>query len=313
MGKQPRTKRAEQLLLIAIIIAVPLGQTLADAFVGAPSAPSPGPMETPSVLPFAINWAGFSSMRYQQIYNASLFTNVGSDFIYITTLTFHFQLTPVYGRGAAPWTVTNIQINLSTCTNGADGLNPVFANNVGSDNTVVFGPKSHTFSGGLSGDTQVIPFDRPFHYKPPLGDLLVDIRVFNASGPVNYNFAVPSFDAYASPTDEVSRVWATNVTALSANGSDTTGLLTAIQFSPIPALRIYTSFFGTSTNWVAIEWPTQPTVFVLESSSLSGGSVSWQLLTNAGSGPSAFFQRYYFPVDSTTNSRFYRLVWPSGQ
>lgn len=90
------------------------------------------------------------SSRYQQVYANSAFSSiVGPELI--TEILFR----PDAQFGAAfSSTIPNIIINLSTTQFGPDGLNPVFANNVGSNNTVVYsGPLtlSSSFTGPPGG------------------------------------------------------------------------------------------------------------------------------------------------------------------
>jgi hypothetical protein len=279
----------------------------ADAFIVAPTPGAVGgPTDTASFLPFLIKQitvSPFSSMRYQQVYDASVFTNVDPNLIYITTLTFFLD---DFGKGAFPWTVTNMQINLSTTPRLADNLSTNFAENVGADDMIVFGPSRHDFPLSSLHERLPILLDRPFRYNPALGDLLLDVRVFNGSGLIDMNN--PELNAYNSPMDESSRVWATNVADAVASGSDTTGLDTVIQFSAIPSLVIYTTGTNnTPTNYVVIDWPSQPSVFRLQHSEKLGTDAIWQTVTNATA------PRYFFPVESAGAAAFYRLVWEEGQ
>ncbi|HEV2392534.1 MAG TPA: hypothetical protein VG146_09245 [Verrucomicrobiae bacterium] len=257
---------------------------------------------------------GLRSMRYQQVYNASLFTNLGSEFIYVTTIWFSLSPNGIGSQPSAdPWTITNMQINLSTTSRSADGLSAILSDNVGTDDMVVLGPTNYNFPGGFPGDRQVIFLSTPFRYNPAIGNLLVDVRIFNGAGPLDTHNPAPSFTAYDSPSDEISRVWSTNVASTVADGIDTVGLLSLIQLDPIPSLNAYTSFFGTPTNYIAIEWPTQPTVFVLQSTHDMFNPSGWQDVNTSGVFSNEFFQRYYFPAQSAGSGQFYRLVWPGGQ
>ncbi len=291
--------------MATVFVAMTALRVLGDSFV---SAPHLGPTDAGSFYPFLIKETVTSggsntpSMRYQQVYDRSVFTNVDPRFIYVSTVTFF-----MYGtNGVFGWTVPSMQINLSTTPRSADNLSRVFSENVGADDTIVFGPRGFSFPGLYR---QFISFDRPFTYNPQSGNLLLDVRIFDGSGPPPPTGGPPSMTSYNSPTDEVARVWATNVTAVSADGSDTIGLLTLLQLSPIPSLKIYTSFFGTSTNFFAIEWPTQPTVFVLQRSFQLGSGANWETISTGD--PSASFQRYYFPADTAGPRSFFRLTWPS--
>jgi hypothetical protein len=240
------------------------------------------------------------SMRYQQVCSASLFTNVDPALVYVTTLT----CGPSPNHGLA-WTVPRMQINLSTTSNKVDGLSLVFQENVGADDLVVFGPAAWHF-----GLPFTVPLARPFHYDPTKGNLLMDVRIFEV-GPPDSGNAAATLWAYDSPTDEVSRVWATNVTATAADGADTVGLFTIFQLSPVPSLSIQ-AYLDRGTNFIMIQWPTQPTVFTFQRSTRLGAGASWQPVTDAPSYSNAVYQRYWFPASSTRGNAFYRLIWPSG-
>ena len=285
-----------------------MGRT--DVFIIAPTptGPLPGPSYVATFFPFFLQQIQLTSMRYQQVYSASVFSNVPPECLYVTTLTF-FQ--DINQQGTTKLTITNMQVNLSTTQRPSDGLSSNFEENVGPDDTVVFGAGPHEFDDTANPGRFPIFLDRPFRYNAASGNLLVDVRILNGAGPVAHNF--PALSAFNSSTDEVSRVWATNVAFATATGADTTGLDTVIQFSPVPSLRIYSSTFNTPTNYIAVEWATQPTVFVLQQSTLLGNKGSWQTITNNTGGPSASFQRYFLPVESTGPAAFYRLVWESGQ
>lgn len=294
-----------------LLIVTSITRSGADAFVVGPMPPPgpiPRPTETGTGLPFLA-----SQMRYQQVYNASLFTNVDTNLIYVTTLTFPFNLT-LPNTMWWWWTISKMQIDLSTTTNAADGLNPIFQDNVGLDDTIVFGPTNHTFQGGV-GQALFVPLDRPFRYSPARGNLLVDIRTSGESLPPYES--TPTLDAFNSPTDEVSRVWATNVMAVVADAMDTTGLLTAIQFSPIPSLRAEFRPHpcdGCPTNVIQISWPSQPSVFQLQRADRLGSNTVWMPVTNQVSGsPQMGGWFIWVPLSSAGFAGFYRLIWPSGQ
>jgi len=157
-------------------------------------------------------------------------------------------------------------------------------------------------------------FDRPFLYNPAHGNLLFDVRLLNATG----TFFSPGQGcicllAVDTPTDEVSRVWATNVTAATATGADTIGLFSAFQFSAVPSLQIEVrSVFG--TNRPVLSWPAQPSVFVPQTSAQLGDNAEWHTITNGILGsPEGPDRTIYLPTPSVGTSGFFRLLWESGQ
>ena len=300
---------------LCVIVAATLCRLCcADTLVLGPTPPpgnAGGPTETESTLPFALMPFGSSqtprSMRYQQVYNSSLFVNVPTNMIWVTTLTFSFSVASITNEhGPNPWTVTNMQINLSTTPKGADNLSPTFSDNLGSDDAVVFGPASFSFPYAFVEHT-TIPLDKPFPYNPALGNLLMDVRILTGSGPPFMQTPAPAFDAFNSSTDEVSRVYALDVAASVATETDTVGLLTLIQLSPIPSLSIYRSDFGSTTNYILVQWPTEPNGFILQHSSDVGPGAAWQAVDN----PNAGIHIYYFPTETSGARDFFRLILPS--
>ncbi|HEV2209970.1 MAG TPA: hypothetical protein VG167_14410 [Verrucomicrobiae bacterium] len=290
------------LLLFALLTAVMecCQWCRAESFV---LAPTPGTTYLSNALPFLVKDSGYPSLRYQQVYNSSLFTNVDPACIYVTTMTFYLDF---YGQGAQYWVVTNMQISLSTTSNRADHLSPVFSENVGADDTVVFGPGSFYFPGGSAGDSQEVPFTRPFRYDPTHGNLLLDVRIFVSIGAFDSRY--PTFEAYSSTTDQCSRVWAPAVNSLMATNLDSIGLFTTIQLSPIPSLTAqFFPAYGSLSNITQITWPPQPSVFRLQRSDRLGLGANWRFVTNGISGS----------LITVTNSSagtagFYRLIWTNG-
>jgi hypothetical protein len=254
-------------------------------------------------------------MRYQQVYNRSLFTNLDQSLIYVTSLGFY---TAPGTMPVCPWTVASMQVNLSTTQAAADGLNTNFAANLGNDDTIVFGPRSHDFRGGFPNgpNPELVLFERPFRYNPGSGNLLVDVRIIQGADPPQAPCSSPPLWAYNSATDECSRVWADDVNATSADprSADTIALETTLQFNPIPSLQSFT-FTNAGTNYIEIDWPTVPPTFRLEQSSLGGSNLIWGPPTNIGGifVSNLVNQSYFFPANSAGNGALYRLLWQGGQ
>src|SRR5438045_1421790 len=61
--------------------------------VSAPSGSWSGPTVTSTIYPFFTEqgtiYTNFSTMRYQQVYNRSLFTNLATNLIYVTSIAFY--------------------------------------------------------------------------------------------------------------------------------------------------------------------------------------------------------------------------------
>jgi hypothetical protein len=128
-----------------------------------------------------------SSIRYQQLIGKQQF---GSGTIIINQIA--FRAYP--GTGPLNLTIANLTVNLSTSPlypnreYGAPLMSTTFANNIGSDNTLVFSGPKNVSSPGCAGPSPcpfdvVIPLSTPFVYNPAAGTLLVDIQAtgFNAT------------------------------------------------------------------------------------------------------------------------------------
>ncbi|MBI5387580.1 MAG: immunoglobulin domain-containing protein [Verrucomicrobia bacterium] len=121
------------------------------------------------------------SIRLQEVYSAAQFPPQP---ILITEL--RFRPSAAYGQPFSE-TISNLQINLSTTLVQPDGLSATFANNPGTNDTVVFAGSISLSSaclgpaGGPKEFDIVIPLMVPFLYDPSAGNLLVDFRNFSGS------------------------------------------------------------------------------------------------------------------------------------
>jgi hypothetical protein len=172
--------------------------------------------------------------RNQQVYAASEFAFL-SEAALITKISFRPD-------GNSPQLsfstrIRDIQIALSTTNAAVDRLSPTFANNIGSDETIVYKGElllSSAFTS-LEGGTKAfdisINLQKPFLYDPKLGNLLLDVR--NFSGP--FGFRIPAFDAHDEVGDSVSRQFTSDVNSPEGinNFSNTYGLVTQFTTTPI--------------------------------------------------------------------------------
>ncbi len=178
------------------------------------------------VFPFDLGEALLPSMRYQQVYASSDFATRMPLGGYISAIRFDIA-TDQNGGHPFVGTLPNLQINLSTTTMAIDGLSTVFAQNVGADDSMVFGPSSITLSdGGFGGADIIIRFGTPFFYDPSAGNLLMDVRNFGGG-------STSPFNANDSPGDTVSSIWALSV-GDTAGRLQTTGLITVFEVTPVP-------------------------------------------------------------------------------
>ena len=168
-----------------------------------------------------------SSIRYQQVYGASDFANVGSP-MRITDLIFD----PYHSGGLSGASISNIQVNLSTTAATPDSLSPVFMSNVGGNDRVVYSGPLFIFVDPAYGFRFHIGLTTPFIYDPAQGNLLLDVRNFQPlpSYPPGYTF----MGAVDGANDTVSSVYAFDVSAASASVNATWGLKTTFTVEQIP-------------------------------------------------------------------------------
>ena len=257
-----------------------------------------------SRFPFAY----LGPVRYQQVYEASQFSLVHTGGAYLTRIFFRRDC-----ASSNNWIVTNLQVNLSTTLKTADHLSAVFAENIGDDETVVFGPRNYIPPGGNSSSCpapqtfatgQELNLDIAFYYDPARGSLLMDLRQSN----ISWKLADPPLDtsrldAETVLGDSISRVVAFSLTSSAAEMVDTTGLVTGFQFDPIPSLTN-----SLTTNGVVITWPTLPNTFVFQWSDRLGVNTVWQTYTNEIGG-GGLYRMVTIPFQSLKSAEFFRLAW----
>jgi hypothetical protein len=183
-------------------------------------------------LPFNNSQFGTSSVRYQQVFDASQFAAFGGPQV-ITQIAFR----PDAIKGSAFATIIpNIQIDLSTTSATPFTLSSTFAFNVGADDvTVLNGPLalSSAFTGPAAGPKDfdiVINLPTPFVYDPANGNLLLDVRNFSAA-------TTTQFDATTDPS--IGRAF--TITGNGVNdptGNTTGGYGLVTRFSFAPALNV---------------------------------------------------------------------------
>ena len=257
-----------------------------------------------SRLPFAY----LGPVRYQQVFDASDFGTLPPGGAYLTRIFLQVNC-PSCNCG---WLVTNLQVTVSTTSKAPDGLSPIFSENVGSDETIVFGPRNYNPPGGGSCATflhgQEINVDTPFFYNPALGNLLIETRHENISWqfqPMNPNndFTKWLLDAETVVGDSVSRIAAFSLTTNMAEVVETTGLVVLFQFDPIPSLTN-----SVSSNEVVVTWPALPDTFSLQWAPRVGTNASWQLYTNPIV-EGGLYNMISIPKQELAASMYFRLAW----
>ncbi len=186
----------------------------------------------------------YSSMRYQQVFDASEFSSLAAPFL-ITQIRFR----PDAQWGLSFSTTIEIQMNLATQSAEPDGLSEKFAENIGEDDKVVLPRDSLMLSSANTGEPKdfdiIINFSESFLYDPNEGkNLLLDVRNYTAT-------SIHSLDAHNSAVDSISRRWG-YVYGLEGTSGDTIGLVVQFvgEYTEIPPVadagpdRI---FFGEGT------------------------------------------------------------------
>jgi hypothetical protein len=170
-----------------------------------------------------------TGVRFQQVYAASAFEFEAPG--WIRGLAFRVDGSP--GGGGMPFfgkTLPNVQINLSTTLRQPDSLTPVFADNVGFNDTIVrSGPLSIQGSITSPGPNSFdigIPLTTPFFYNPAQGNLLLEVRNFMGT-------STSPFDAVNTSGDSVSTLFASGADSTFGNVS-TIGLVTWFTIDPVP-------------------------------------------------------------------------------
>ena len=192
---------------------------------------------------FPFTYSG--SAHYQQVYDASQFSALGTNGGSINYIGFRYH----GNYNTAAMTYNSMVVRLSTTVKPVDNLSSIFAENLGGDTGVVFSGRYVLGVTPPPADHQLHPwpfpmfvtFNTPFHYNPQNGNLLLDIQwsyasLYGGTGP-------PDHDSVQTTGDSVSRLYAENIyeTYIPTNGTaNTYGLVTMFGISPgvPPVVRI---------------------------------------------------------------------------
>lgn len=131
----------------------------------------------------------------------------------------------------------------------------------------------------------------------------MEVRV--GPGHVLNNAGQFAHDGANVPADSISRVYAPSLDATTATQVDTTGIITAFQFNPVPSLGI-----SLTSNNVVISWPRQPKNFLLQWTVKVEGNSNWRFYTNQIGG-NFLYNIVGIPRDSLDQRRFFRLLCSS--
>jgi hypothetical protein len=186
--------------------------------------------------------------RFQQVYDASALSALspgGGGWIRQIL----FRIDPSLGH---PFIATagSIQLNISTTHRSVDGLSQIFAENIGADETVLFGPSSIYLSGDSYGALFDFP-NLPYYYSPANGNLLLDFRV-NAGFPNPPQQGVAVIDAFNIPGDTVSSLYSSDVASPTGQASSV-GLATYLIFFQVPEPTTF-ALLATALGVLALGW-----------------------------------------------------------
>jgi len=255
-----------------------------------------------STIPFS---GGSNTVRFQQIYDAADFVEEGGSRPFLIQL-IAFREDAGRQEGFSS-DFPDFQINLSTTSRAVDGLSPIFADNVGSDDRAVVARGSfHIGVSSGGGFSAVIGLAAaPFYYDPSQGNLLLDIRNFGGG---RTGWGYPPFigpahvDASNVNGDRVSSVSANSVNALLGTTS-TLGLVTMFLINPVPKVTV-----SLQSNNLLFHWFNQPGGFMLQQSAMMDPGAAWQpvggIVTTNGA-----YKGVTLPLNTNAVARFFRLVW----
>jgi hypothetical protein len=180
--------------------------------------------------PFCIEYEGYSSERFQQVYDASQFSAQAPNGGLINRILFRVDADV---KGVSE-DIQRIEISLSTSARSSTSLSPLFSENIGPDNSIIFPADRLLFQAGTTGGrprpfTLEIPMNHPFFYDPKLGNLLLDIKVILPA----IMTGIRSTGMDAAHNNSMATVFAPSVTATSGQVFNF-GLVTLFVMTPVP-------------------------------------------------------------------------------
>lgn len=262
----------------------------------------------PAIYP--LNEIAFSlgAIRYQQVYDASVFHSLPPGGAWILNVLFREDCSNTRGGNSAR---TNIEIFLSTTVRSPDGLSAVFSENAGFDAMKFVGPTNRAFEGSLnscqfrpSAGWDTLFVGTPFFYNPAKGNLLLELRSPGALEAQPRGHVI--LDA-VDGVDGSSRVYGTSLTEPEAEFADTLGLATQFTFMVNPKL---VASFG--TNELVVKWPASPYPFRLQTAS-SIDRADWKDFEGVIQILDGGLKTISIPVQNLKVRQYFRLFWNSPQ
>ena len=148
--------------------------------------------------------AGPAPVRWLQIHDASQFGALSGPSLLTQ---FAYRPDRILGQsGPRAWI---LRLHASTTRRSVAGISTTFADNLGTNTTLVFDGTVNVRTGNLPGPGNtrqfdyVVPFTTPFLYDPAAGNLVLDLQI-EENGPQ----APATFDTVLSPDPAIGRVLA---------------------------------------------------------------------------------------------------------
>jgi PEP-CTERM motif-containing protein len=217
--------RKLRFILMIAFVSLPTPLTVKETTADTVVPNSVAAIEANDTTRHPFNIGSGASQRYQQVYDASQFSGPQL----ITGIRFRPEAEVGFG-GAFSSTLPSIQINLSTTGRAVDALSATFADNVGLDDVIVFGPGALTLSSLFSGPPGgpkafdiTIPLTTSFAYDPSRGNLLLDVRNFGGGFTTDFD---SEFSLVAPDSISRVRTGLGNVNSPTADVIDSSGLVT---------------------------------------------------------------------------------------
>jgi hypothetical protein len=178
--------------------------------------------------------AGPASVRWLQIHDASQFGALSGPSFFTQ---FAYRPDRILGE-SGPRSLT-LRIYASTTSRSVAGLSMTFAENLGTNNTLVFDGTVNLTTGNLPGlgNTRqfdyVFPFTTPFLYDPAAGNLVLDLQIVGDGSAV-------TFDTVLSGGPAIGRVFA-NSSSTATTGDIRPSHVTQFTFEAPPLVTIRAS------------------------------------------------------------------------
>lgn len=257
--------------------------------------------------------------RYQQVYNAALFTNMPPEGAFVSWI----FLRPGCG-GTQGAVASNMTVRLCTTSRKAGEMSPIFEENLSNDILALRPTGRGGFNGELRGvaclfdvpgpealDWKLwVRSETPFFYDPRKGNLLMEITFTSLRGSDFPDIdAMPILAEVTSDLSEgMSAVAAGSPTATKAEITTTSGFVSYFLLSPFPKLSVT----PTETS-IILSWPTEPRPTRLQFKSSPDPSVPWKDYAGTEIIKNDLYARLDLPRSAMTERRYYRLFWNSPQ